>query len=107
MRRGASVTVPRRSATSWLTGGAPSATTVSRTGPRAWAVVLALLALAAAGCTREQAPPRHRLVCDDQDVPLVAPRVNRAFAHRAGTSCGTSWRSPLSSAWRAPGTPYS
>jgi len=62
MRRGASVSILRRSAMSWLTGGAPSATTAPRVG-RAWAVVvLALLALAAAGCTREPAaPPSHRL----------------------------------------------
>ena len=62
MRRGASVTIPRRSAMSWLPGGAPPATTTPRAG-RAWAVaVLALLALAAAGCTREPAaPPSHRL----------------------------------------------
>jgi hypothetical protein len=62
MRRGASVTSPRRSAMSWLTGRRPSATTAPRAG-RAWAVVvLALLALAAAGCSREPAaPPSHRL----------------------------------------------
>ena len=34
MRRGASVTIPRRSAMSWLTGGAPSATTVPKVGQR-------------------------------------------------------------------------
>jgi len=57
------VTTPRRSAVSWLTGGAPSATTVPRAGRWASAVVLGLLALAllAAGCSREAAPPSHRL----------------------------------------------
>jgi hypothetical protein len=62
MRRGASVTIPRRSAMSWLTGRRPSATTAPRAGLRASAVVvLVVLALAAAGCTRESAPPSHRL----------------------------------------------
>ena len=61
MRRGASVATPRRSAMSWLTGGAPSATTAPRAGLRVSAVVLVLVGLAAAGCTREQAPPGHRL----------------------------------------------
>jgi hypothetical protein len=62
MRRGASVTSPRRSAMSWLTGRRPSATTAPRAGLRASAVVvLVVLALAAAGCTRESAPPSHRL----------------------------------------------
>jgi hypothetical protein len=62
MRRGASVTIPRRSAMSWLTGRRPSATTTPRAGRRASAVMLVLLGLAAAGCTREPAaPPSHRL----------------------------------------------
>ena len=62
MRRGASVNIRRRIAVSWLTGRAPSATTAPRAGLRASAVVLVLLALAAAGCTREPAaPPSHRL----------------------------------------------
>jgi hypothetical protein len=62
MRRGASVTSPRRSAMSWLTGRRPSATTAPRAGLRASAVMLVLLGLAAAGCTREPAaPPSHRL----------------------------------------------
>ena len=63
MRRGASVTIPRRSAMPWLTGGGPSATTAPRAGLRSSAVVvLVLCALAAAGCTREPAaPPSHRL----------------------------------------------
>jgi hypothetical protein len=62
MRRGAAVTIPRRSAMSWLTGRRPSATTAPRAGLRASAVVLVLAALAAAGCTREPAaPPSHRL----------------------------------------------
>ena len=62
MRRGAPVTTLRRIARSWLTGHPPSATTAARAGRRAPAVVvLALLALAAAGCTREAAPPSHRL----------------------------------------------
>ena len=62
MRRGASVTIPRRSGMSWLTGGGPSATTAPRAGLRASAVMLVLAALAAAGCTREPAaPPSHRL----------------------------------------------
>ena len=42
MRRGASVTVLRRSAMSWLMGGAPSATTAPRAGLRASAVMLVL-----------------------------------------------------------------
>ena len=62
MRRGASVTSPRRSAMSWLTGDVPSATTAPRAGRRASVVMLVLLGLAAAGCTREPAaPPSHRL----------------------------------------------
>jgi hypothetical protein len=62
MRRGASVTSPRRSAMSWLTGDVPSATTAPRAGRRASVVMLVLAALAAAGCTREPAaPPSHRL----------------------------------------------
>jgi hypothetical protein len=62
MRRGASVTSPRRSAMSWLTGRRPSATTAPRAGLRASAVMLVLAALAAAGCTREPAaPPSHRM----------------------------------------------
>ena len=62
MRRGASVTSPRRSAMSWLTGRRPSATTAPRAGRRAAGVMLVLLGLAAAGCTREPAaPPSHRL----------------------------------------------
>jgi hypothetical protein len=62
MRRGASVTTPRRRAMSWLTGAAPSATTAPRAGLRAAAAVAVLLALAAAGCSREPAaPPSHRL----------------------------------------------
>jgi hypothetical protein len=59
MRRGASVTIPRRSAMSWLTGHRSSATTAPRAG-RSWAVVV--LALAAAGCSHEPAAtPSHRL----------------------------------------------
>jgi hypothetical protein len=65
MRRGgASVTIPRRRAMSWLTGAVPSATTAPGAGRRASAVVPVLLALAllGAGCTREPAPPpSHRL----------------------------------------------
>ena len=62
MRRGASVTSPRRSAMSWLTGDVPSATTAPRAGRRASVVMLVLLGLAAIGCTREPAaPPSHRL----------------------------------------------
>ena len=56
------MTTPRRSAMSWLTGRRPSATTAPRARLRASAVVvLVVLALAAAGCTREAAPPSHRL----------------------------------------------
>jgi hypothetical protein len=62
MRRGASVTILSRRAMSWLTGGGPSATTAPRAGLRASSVVvLVVLALAAAGCTRESAPPSHQL----------------------------------------------
>ena len=62
MRRGASVTSPRSSAMSWLTGDVPSATTAPRAGRRASVVMLVLLGLAAAGCTREPAAPAsHRL----------------------------------------------
>jgi hypothetical protein len=56
------MTTLRRIAGSWLTGGAPSTTTAA--GARRWAsavVVLVLLASAAFGCTRESAPPSHRL----------------------------------------------
>ena len=60
MRRGASLSIPRRSAMSWLTGRGPSATTAPRARLRAAAVVVHR-ALAAAGCTREAAPPSHRL----------------------------------------------
>jgi hypothetical protein len=64
MRRGVCVTIPRRRATSWLMGAAPSATTAPGAGRRASAVVV-LLALAslAAGCSREPAPApaSHRL----------------------------------------------
>ncbi|HEV2918218.1 MAG TPA: hypothetical protein VG673_03095 [Actinomycetota bacterium] len=56
------MTSPRRSAMSWLTGDVPSATTAPRAGRRASVVMLVLLGLAAAGCTREPAaPPSHRL----------------------------------------------
>ena len=58
------MTIPRRSAMSWLTGGAPSATTAPGVGRPASAVVVVLLALAvlAAGCrSREAPPPSHRL----------------------------------------------
>jgi hypothetical protein len=63
MRRGVSVTIPRRRAMSWLTGAAPSATTAPGAGRRAWAVVVLLaLALLGAGCSRAPAPPpSHRL----------------------------------------------
>jgi hypothetical protein len=68
MRRGgASVTIPRRRAMSWLTGAAPSATTAPGAGRRASAVVVVLLAVAlpAAGCSRGRepapAPASHRL----------------------------------------------
>jgi hypothetical protein len=64
MRRGASVTIPRRRAMSWLTGAAPSATTAPGAGRRASAaVVLLALASLAAGCSREPAPApaSHRL----------------------------------------------
>jgi hypothetical protein len=68
MRRGASVTIPRRSARSWLTGRRPSATTAPGAGRRTWAAVAGLLAVAvlAAGCTGQAAPPAptpasHRL----------------------------------------------
>ena len=62
MRRGASLSIPRRNAMSWLTGYPPAATTAPRARRRASAVVvLVVLALAAAGCTREAAPPSHRL----------------------------------------------
>jgi hypothetical protein len=56
------VATPRRNAVSWLTGDAPSATTAPRAGLRASAVVvLVVLTLVTAGCTREAAPPSHRL----------------------------------------------
>jgi hypothetical protein len=57
------MTLPRRSAMSWLTGRVPSATTAPRSGLRAAVVAVGLLvALAGAGCTREPAaPPSHRL----------------------------------------------
>jgi hypothetical protein len=54
MRRGTLVTIPRRPATSWLTGRGPSATTAL--------VALATLALLAVGCdARATPPPSHRL----------------------------------------------
>jgi hypothetical protein len=56
------MTTLRRIAGSWLTGGAPSTTTAPGAGRWASAVVvLVLLASAAFGCTRESAPPSHRL----------------------------------------------
>jgi len=53
MRRGALVKTPRRGAVSWLTAR-PSATTSA-------AVALVVLALLAVGCSRDTAPPSHRL----------------------------------------------
>ena len=85
MRRGASVTVLRRSAMSWLMGGVPSATTAPRAGLRASAVMLVLLGLVAAGCTREPAaPPSHRL-----EGTYI---VHGVFSHqRFGGPCRSEW----------------
>jgi hypothetical protein len=65
MRRGASVTIPRRRAMSWLTGAAPSATTAPGAGRASAVVVLLAVALLAAGCSRGRepapTPASHRL----------------------------------------------
>jgi hypothetical protein len=59
------MTIPRRSAMSWLTGGTPSATTAPASGRRGSAVALVLLAVASLGaaCSRQAPaePPSHRL----------------------------------------------
>src|SRR4029077_4998928 len=47
----------------------------------------------------DQALARDRLVRDHEDMALCA--------HRTGTCSTSCVRSPLKTAWRAPGTPYS
>jgi hypothetical protein len=81
MRRGASMTVPRRRAMSWLTGAVPSATAAPGAGRRASAVVVLLaLALLAAGCSsgREPAPapPQTRRLEGTYIVHGVFPHRN-------------------------------
>src|SRR5205085_620655 len=51
----------------------------------------------------QQAPPGDGLVRDREDLA----RLGLAHVRRTSSSSPTSARSPFSTAWRAPGTPYS
>jgi hypothetical protein len=72
------VSLPRRSAMSWLTGQRLSATTAPGAGWRASAVVPVLLALVllGAGCTREPAPPPSRKLEGTYIVHGIFPHRN-------------------------------
>ena len=86
MRRGVSMTVPRRRAMSWLTGAVPSATTAPGAGRRASAVVVLLaLALLAAGCSsgREPAPAPPQIVAREVTIAMQIATLRGAMG-RAG-----------------------